>query len=210
MLVPDRCKVQDFPAGLEKCEELVRRYERTKSSGTMTKALDDDINTAALEARVPSELEQHFVMNRARLITYEQVRSETQAYTKARRGRFAFKTVATKRTSHQKEVYSFGNGSKKGKNGKGVGLSGKKEGQRQDQNPNPSKDVVCWHYGKKSHLAQNIGRIQKIHLIPVELKTKEAKENRRTAQAREQARWSRENMLQWWSRNRSQLLRALY
>ena len=43
----------------------------------------------------------------------------------------------------------------------------------------------------------------------MELKTKEAKENRRTSQAREQARWNRENKLQWCNHSRSQLLRAL-
>ena len=43
ILVPDRCKLLDLPAGLEKWEELVRRYERRKSSGTTTAALDEDI-----------------------------------------------------------------------------------------------------------------------------------------------------------------------
>ena len=88
-LVPDRCKVQDLPTRLEKWEELVRRYDRIKWSGTTTAALDEDIKTAALEAPVPSELEQHLAMNRARLITYEQVRSEIQAHTEGRRSQFA-------------------------------------------------------------------------------------------------------------------------
>ena len=47
--------------------------------GTTTTALDEDIKTAALEALVPSELGQHLAMNRSRLITYGQVRSEIQA-----------------------------------------------------------------------------------------------------------------------------------
>ena len=64
ILVPDRCKLQDPPAGLEKWEELVRRCERSKSGGTTTTALDEDVKTAALEALVPSELEQHLVTNR--------------------------------------------------------------------------------------------------------------------------------------------------
>ena len=38
------------PAGHEKWEELVRRYERNKSSGAATTTLDDDTKTAALEA----------------------------------------------------------------------------------------------------------------------------------------------------------------
>ena len=36
-----------------KWEELVRRYERSKPSGTRTAALDDDIESAAIEALFP-------------------------------------------------------------------------------------------------------------------------------------------------------------
>ena len=48
---------QDLAAGLEKGEELVRRYERSKSSGTTTAALLEDMKTAALKALVPDELD---------------------------------------------------------------------------------------------------------------------------------------------------------
>ena len=106
----------------------------------MTAALDEDIKRAAPEALVPSEFEQHLAMNRARLTKYEQVRSEIQAYIEARRSQFAFKTVATKSTSDPMEVDGFGKG---GKKGKGDGKSGKNEGQHLNQNPLPSKDVVC-------------------------------------------------------------------
>ena len=41
-------------------------------------------------------------------------------------------------------------------------------------------------------------------------KTKEVKENRRTPQGREQARWNKENKLPWRSHNRNWLLRALW
>ena len=61
-----------------------------------------------------------------------------------RRSQFAFKTVATKSTSHPMEV---------GKKGKGDGKSVKKEGQHQNQNLNPNKDV-CWHFGKNGHLSK--------------------------------------------------------
>ena len=63
ILVPDRCKLRDLPRTTREVEEL-RRYEASKSSGTTTAALDEDIKTAAL-AVVPSELEQHLAMNRA-------------------------------------------------------------------------------------------------------------------------------------------------
>ena len=58
-----------------------------------------------------------------------------------------------KNTSDPMEVESFGKKGKKGKKGKGDGKSGKKEGQHQNRNPNPSKDVVCWHCEKKGHLS---------------------------------------------------------
>ena len=56
-------------------------------------------------------------MNRARLITWEQVRSEIQAYIEARRSQFAFKTGATKSTSDPMEVDSFGKGARKARTG---------------------------------------------------------------------------------------------
>ena len=90
-------------------------------------------------------------MNGARVITYEQVRSEVQAYIDARRSQFAFKTVAAKGTSDPMDVDSFGRGGKKGEKGKKRKGNGK--GQNQSQNPNPSKDVVCWLCGKKGHLS---------------------------------------------------------
>ena len=54
------------------------------------------------------------------------------------------------------EVDSFGKGGNKGKTGKtgnGDGKNGKKEGQNQNQNLNPSKDIVCWHCGKNGLLS---------------------------------------------------------
>ena len=79
--------------------DVVRRYERNESSGTTTAALDEEIKTAAREALVPSVLEQHLALNRARLITYEQVQSAIQACIEAHRSQFALKTVAAKSTS---------------------------------------------------------------------------------------------------------------
>ena len=107
----------------------MRRCKRNKSSGTTTAALDEDITTAALEALVPSELEQHLAMNRARLTMYEQIQSKIQANIEARRSQVAFKTVAAKNTSED----SFGQGGKKGgKKGRkwnGGGKNGKKGGK---------------------------------------------------------------------------------
>ena len=70
--------------------------------------IDEHTKTAALEILVSSELKQHLATNRARLITYEQVPSEIQAYIEARRSQFAFKTGAGKNTSDPMDVDSFG------------------------------------------------------------------------------------------------------
>ena len=201
IFVPDRCKLQDLPAGLEKWDEVVRRYDRSKSSGATTTALDDAIKTAALEALVPGGLEQtqHLAMNRARLIT---LRADSK-----RNPSLALETVVSKITSDPMEVDRFGKG---GKTGKGDGKNAKKEGQHQNQSPNPNKDVACWHCGKKDIWARNVGRIQRISPAPVELKTKEAKGHRRTTQAREQVRWNKENQLQGRNHNSNQLLRAFW
>ena len=107
------------------------------ASGATTTALDDDIKTAALEALVPGGLEQHLATNRARLITYEQFRSEIHAF----RSQFALKTVASKITADPKEVE------------KGDGKNVNKECQYQNQSTNPIQDVVCWYCGKKGHLS---------------------------------------------------------
>ena len=121
------------------------RYESCKSRWTTTVALEQNIKTAALEAFVPSELEQQLAMNRAPLVTYEQ----------GRRSQLAFKTVATKITSDPMEVDTFGKGGKKGKNGKkgkGEGKSVKKVNIR-SRTRIQVRNVVCWHCGQKGHLS---------------------------------------------------------
>ena len=85
ILVPDRCILQDLHRRTRETGRTgppIREF--SKWSGTTTTALDDDTKTAALEALDPCELEQHLAMNRARLITYEQVWSEIQAYIESR------------------------------------------------------------------------------------------------------------------------------
>ena len=72
ILVPDRCKLQDIPTGLEKWEALVRRHERSKPSGTMTAVLDEEIKTDASGVVVPSELKQHLAL---KTCTTDQVRT---------------------------------------------------------------------------------------------------------------------------------------
>ena len=92
-------------------------------------------------------------MNRARLTTSDQVRSESQACIEARRSQFAFSPVAARTLQIQCMWTALAKKGKRGNEGKGDGKNGKKggEGQNQSQNPNPSKDVVCWHCRTKGH-----------------------------------------------------------
>ena len=62
-----------------------------------------------------------------------------------------------------------------------------KKGQHQNQNPTPSKDAVCRHCSTKGHLSTECWSNPK-NLSGSELETKEAKQNRRAAQEREQTR----------------------
>ena len=103
------------------------------------------MKTAALEVLVPSELKQYLVMSRARQITYEQNRSESQAYIEVRRGHFVCKTVASKNTSDPMDVDGFGKGDKKDKKEKDDDKNAKKggKGKNRSQNPNPNKEIIC-------------------------------------------------------------------
>ena len=168
------------------------------------------MKAAALEAHVAGELEQHLAMNRARLIAYEQVRSEIEAYIEARRSQFAFRTVAIKSTSDPMEVDSFGKGDKKGKKGKGDGKSGKKEGQHQNQNPNPSKDVVCWHYDKKGHLSTECWSNPKNQSGSGGNQNKGGKGKPKNVTGQGAGSLERENQLYRWNHSRGQVLRALW
>ena len=143
-------KLQDFPAGLEKCgktgppmrNEQIERSDR-QHLWMMTSRQQH------LKLIVPDELEQHPAMNSARLITHEQVRSEIQAFMEeVRRSQFALKTVASKITSDPMEVDSFGKGSKtKARRARkekvmSDGRNVKKEGQHQNQT-SESKQGCC-------------------------------------------------------------------
>ena len=55
-LYPDRCELQEVPAGLDKWDELVRSYERSRASGTTITTPDEDIKSSAHEVFVPKRV----------------------------------------------------------------------------------------------------------------------------------------------------------
>ena len=91
-LFPDRCELQDVPAGLGKWDELVRLYERCRASGTTITTLDEEIKSSAHE---------FFVHQRVGAILYHE-----QACTEARRSRFTFTIVVAKSIADPMDVDS--------------------------------------------------------------------------------------------------------
>ena len=72
--------------GLERHELLVQRYERTKDAQGAPNKIQDDLRLAALTAMVPEDIEQHLLMNDARLSTYELARAEVINFLESRHG----------------------------------------------------------------------------------------------------------------------------
>ena len=70
----------ELPAGTERWESYVSRYEKLKDK------LDDEIKPSGLEALVPEELEKHLMLNSNRFRTFEDARLEIVTYVEAKFG----------------------------------------------------------------------------------------------------------------------------
>lgn len=84
ILAPARSTIGDLQGSLEKLEELFRRYTSRRDTGGTMNTLNDDIRMSALEALLPAELERHVQLNRARLATYDALRTEVVMYAETR------------------------------------------------------------------------------------------------------------------------------
>ena len=120
------------------------------------------LKSAALEPLAPTELEQHLPMNRARVITCDQVRNEIQAYIEARRSQFAFLAVAAKNTTDPTALDSFGTGGKE-ETRKRQARERRRQGQERQRSgpePEPESDLqfqlgcsllALWKEGSLEH-----------------------------------------------------------
>ena len=204
ILVPDRCTLQNFLAGLEKWKELVRRCERSTSCGTTTAALE----TAALEPLVPTELEQHLLVNRARVITCDQVRNDIHVFLSTPKS-VRIQGGRCKEHCRPNGCGQLRHSKGKGKQGKGDGKGQRGKGPAQSQSSNPKMDAVCWHRGKKGHLsAERWARPKNSRALDEAIATV-AEENRKATRATEQALWNKETNLQLRIHSRNQLSRSL-
>ena len=69
IISPERCKIAELTAVIEKWEASVRKYERRKDDKGAKLKLSGDLKMAAFESPLPLELENHLVLNKKRLNT---------------------------------------------------------------------------------------------------------------------------------------------
>ena len=71
IISPERCKIAELTAVIEKWEASVRKCERRKDEKGAKLKLTGDLKIAAFESLLPLELENHLVLNKKRLNAYE-------------------------------------------------------------------------------------------------------------------------------------------
>ena len=67
---------ENVRAAIEQLEDLFRRYENRKNEAGERERLSEDIKATSLELLVPSDIERHLLLNKGRLTTYAQMKSE--------------------------------------------------------------------------------------------------------------------------------------
>jgi hypothetical protein len=116
---PPRASLNELVACWERWEEMIRRYERRKdSTGNRTK-LDEETKMSAFEMLIPEDIENHLMLNRKRLSTYELQKEEVNMILETRIGA-KIKEPNLKRGIHNTkndamDVDAFGKGHGKGK-----------------------------------------------------------------------------------------------
>ena len=63
---------------MDQLDDLIRRYEARKNDSGDREKLSDDLKSTALELLVPTDLEQHVILNKKRLSTYDAMKQEIQ------------------------------------------------------------------------------------------------------------------------------------
>ena len=163
ILAPTRCKMGELMAGVEKLEDLMRRYTNRRDATGARLNLAEDIRMASLESLLPPDLEKHVQLNRARLGDYASLRHEIVAYSETRAGAARQQVVAS--SPHASgggavpmdldAFYRF-KGKGKGKNeGKNSSWEQRKDKGKTSEKDRGKEDRECWNCGKKGHLSKD-------------------------------------------------------
>ena len=175
---PPRCKLDELQGCLERWLQQVQKYERRKNAEGIREKVSDDVKCAALDQLIPADLENHVILNRHRLKTFEQTLAEITSIVEAKTGS-KIKQPSIKaseqddRGNDPMDVGQFGKGAY-GKSQRPAGKTnlqchrcGKMGHVQKDcwsKDPKAAgggkasatnKDIVCHQCGKKGHIKKD-------------------------------------------------------
>ncbi|CAK0841220.1 unnamed protein product, partial [Prorocentrum cordatum] len=85
IISPPKCNAEELGSALEKWIQQIGKYERRQGEDGLAE-LPEDIKMAALEMLVPQDIENHLVLNKHRLVTFQDSLNEVMAIVEARTG----------------------------------------------------------------------------------------------------------------------------
>ncbi|CAK0857259.1 unnamed protein product [Prorocentrum cordatum] len=133
IISPPKCSADELGSALEKWIQQIGRYERRQGEDGLAE-LPEDIKMAALEMLVPQDIENHLVLNKHRLDTFQDSLNEVMTIVEARTG-VEIKEPSIRARAHHPDDMDVGSfGAPKGK-GKGKGKDGKSKGKGKTQDP---------------------------------------------------------------------------
>ena len=80
ILSPSRVKLPELMRGIERIEDLVRRYCGRRDAQRNVHSIAEDTRMSYLEALLPDDLEKLVQLNRMRLTSYGVMREEIKTY----------------------------------------------------------------------------------------------------------------------------------
>ncbi|CAK0813925.1 unnamed protein product [Prorocentrum cordatum] len=133
IISPPKCNAEELGSALEKWIQQIGKYERRQGEDGLAE-LPEDIKMAALEMLVPQDIENHLVLNKHRLVTFQDSLNEVMTIVEARTG-VKIKEPSIRARAHHPDDMDVGSfGAPKGK-GKGKGKDGKSKGKGKTQEP---------------------------------------------------------------------------
>ncbi|CAK0864353.1 unnamed protein product, partial [Prorocentrum cordatum] len=85
IISPPKCNAEELGSALEKWIQQIGKYERRQGEDGLAE-LPEDIKMAALEMLVPQDIENHLVLNKHRLVTFQDSLNEVMTIVEARTG----------------------------------------------------------------------------------------------------------------------------
>ena len=155
IIAPPKCTITELAGCLERWQQQVSKYERRKNDAGQREKVSEDIRMAAIEMLVPTDLENHLVLNKHRLRTFEDVYAEVTSILEARTGvkikEPSIKTAGGGAADMEVDSFSKGKGDKGGKGkGKGKGKKGQEEKPSKGA-PTQKFEGYCDNCGKWGH-----------------------------------------------------------